>query len=244
MTTRIEYTQEQVEVMLSHFMEGTSSLEEEAMLADYFRTHDVKDEWREYKEMFAMFDAECVEVNDTPRTEDGSLAEMPKVVELKPKVALWRGIGIAASIAVVVSLVFMWEGRQTGTEQAQVADNDTTNIVQEIERVIYDSPKRQMADNSHSDIVESVPAPVRRVRHRQEEAEAVAMVDVNVTDTVTETSEVVVDSLPMPMHHRQYRRMPQDFMAEMDMNRIINDVKARGEKIRHEVEVACSPNLY
>ena len=244
MTTRIEYTQEQVEVMLSHFMEGTSSLEEEAILADYFRTHDVKDEWREYKEMFAMFDAECVEVNDTPRTEEGSLAEIPKVVELKPKVALWRGIGIAASIAVVVSLVFMWEGRQTGTEQAQVADNDTTNIVQEIERVIYDSPKRQMADNSHSDIVESVPAPVRRVRHRQEEAEAVAMVDVNVTDTVTETSEVVVDSLPMPMHHRQYRRMPQDFMAEMDMNRIINDVKARGEKIRHEVEVACSPNLY
>ena len=242
MTTRIEYTQEQVEVMLSHFMEGTSSLEEEAMLADYFRTHDVKDEWREYKEMFAMFDAECVEVNDTPRTEEDSLAEMPKVVELKPKVVLWRSIGIAASIAVVVTICMMWNGHEQVT--GQVADNDTTNIVQEIERVIYDSPKRQMADNSHSDIVESVPAPVRRVRHRQEEAEAVAMVDVNVTDTVTETSEVVVDSLPMPMHHRQYRRMPQDFMAEMDMNRIINDIKARGDKIREEVEVACSPNLY
>ena len=243
MTTRIEYTQEHVEVMLSHFMEGTSSLEEEAMLADYFRTHDVKDEWREYKEMFAMFDAGCAEVNDAPHSEDDALAEMPKVVELKPKVALWRGIGIAASIAVVVSLGFIWQGRQADVEQAQMADNDTTNIVQEIERVIYDSPKRQIADNLQTDIVESVPAaPVRKVRQKQE---AVAMADVNVSDTVAEADDVVADSLLRPiLDDRMYGRMPLGFMAEMDMNRIINDIKERGEKIRQEVDVASSPNLY
>ena len=237
MTTHIQYTQEQVEVMLSHFMDGTSSLEEEAMLANYFRTHDVKDEWKEYKEMFAMFDAERVEVDDAPHMETAPLADVPKRVELKPKVLLYRSLAIAASIAVVVTISIMLNGHDQVAEQ--VAENDTTNIVQEIERVVYDSPKHQMADNAEQQVVQPV---VQRVKVHNI-PKAIAKAEIN--DTVATVNEANVDSMVIEHHDaRQYRRMPQDYMAEMDMDRIINDVKARGEKIRHEVEVACSPNLY
>ena len=237
MTTHIQYTQEQVEVMLCHFMDGTSSLEEEAMLANYFRTHDVKDEWKEYKEMFAMFDAESVEGDDAPHMETAPLADVPKRVELKPKVLLYRSLGIAASIAVVVTISIMLNGHDQVAEQ--VAENDTTNIVQEIERVVYDSPKHQMADNAEQQVVQPV---VQRVKVHNI-PKAIAKAEIN--DTVATVNEANVDSMVIEHHDaRQYRRMPQDYMAEIDMDRIINDVKARGDKIREEVEIACSPKLF
>lgn len=64
MKMNIQYTIKDIELMLDHFMDGTSSLEEESALAEYFRTHDVGEEWKEYKEMFALFDngeVECTE---------------------------------------------------------------------------------------------------------------------------------------------------------------------------------------
>lgn len=37
-------------------MDGLTTIEEEKQLAEYFRTHEVSDQWQEYKEMFAWFD--------------------------------------------------------------------------------------------------------------------------------------------------------------------------------------------
>jgi 1-deoxy-D-xylulose-5-phosphate synthase len=77
----------------------------------------------------------------------------------------------------------------------------------------------------------------------KEAEKAIAKAEIN--DTVATVNEANVDSMVIEHHDaRQYRRMPQDYMAEIDMDRIINDIKARGDKIREEVEIACSPNLY
>lgn len=45
-----------IKKLAEHFMAGQTSVEEEKTLAEYFRSHDVSDEWRAYKEMFAWFD--------------------------------------------------------------------------------------------------------------------------------------------------------------------------------------------
>lgn len=69
MNKNIQYTIKDIELMLDHFMDGTSSLEEESALALYFRTHDVGEEWKEYKEMFALFDngeVACTEKAELP----------------------------------------------------------------------------------------------------------------------------------------------------------------------------------
>ena len=53
-----------IQRLLDRFLEGTSTLEEEKRLADYFHTHEVDEEWSAYKEMFAMFDKGEVEVKE------------------------------------------------------------------------------------------------------------------------------------------------------------------------------------
>ena len=47
---------QEIAQLLEKFMAGETSVAEEQMLAQYFRTHEVGEEWTEYKEMFALFD--------------------------------------------------------------------------------------------------------------------------------------------------------------------------------------------
>ena len=47
-----QYDKQEITRILEKFMTGETSLEEEKMLAQYFRTHAVGDEWQKYKEMF------------------------------------------------------------------------------------------------------------------------------------------------------------------------------------------------
>ncbi len=50
------YDKQEIVLLLDKFMNGVSGSTEEEMLAQYFRTHEVSEEWRVYKEMFALFD--------------------------------------------------------------------------------------------------------------------------------------------------------------------------------------------
>lgn len=50
------YTKEYIGQLLDRFMNGMTTLEEEVVLADYFRHSAVREEWTAYKEMFAYFD--------------------------------------------------------------------------------------------------------------------------------------------------------------------------------------------
>lgn len=58
------YSKEHIEQLLTRFMEGTSTLEEEDLLARYFKEKKhIPEAWKAYREMFAMFDAERDKVN-------------------------------------------------------------------------------------------------------------------------------------------------------------------------------------
>ena len=43
------YSQQQIEALLDKFMDGQTTVEEEALLADYFRSGDVPAEWEDYR---------------------------------------------------------------------------------------------------------------------------------------------------------------------------------------------------
>ena len=88
------YSQHQIEALLDKFMDGQTNVEEEALLADYFRSSDVPAEWEDYRLMFGYFD----------RGMEGDL-----VPEQKPQPSLtrllghrWWGIAAAAVITAVV----------------------------------------------------------------------------------------------------------------------------------------------
>ena len=48
----IHYTKEYIGQLLERYMEGTSTLEEEDIIADYLKGDDVPQEWEVYRELF------------------------------------------------------------------------------------------------------------------------------------------------------------------------------------------------
>ena len=112
------YDKQEIAHMLDKFMAGETSLNEEQMLAEYFRTNEVGDEWQEYKEMFALFDSGKVDIEPDvevaqPVNIDGEKVKtLPKDVNTKPKIIFrWMMTGIAASILFLIGFyIFRKEG--------------------------------------------------------------------------------------------------------------------------------------
>lgn len=142
-----QMTTQEVERLLQRFMDGTTTLEEEAQLGEFFSTHEVTGEWATYKEMFVMFDAGKVVV-EAPRR----------------KTLWWRWAGIAAAILLLIALGIVLRHQMSEkpnliakTDTMKTAPQpisqpsekieeqpDTTNKVKEIQRLSRPS-KRYMA---------------------------------------------------------------------------------------------------
>ena len=106
---------QEIAQLLSKFMAGETSVADEQMLAQYFRTHEVGEEWTEYKEMFALFDSGEVDIELVADPSDGinsansdKLPKKPKTVREKPKIVVFRWLvgGIAASVLLLLTLHF------------------------------------------------------------------------------------------------------------------------------------------
>lgn len=152
MKRHTQMTTQEVERLLQRFMDGTSTLEEEAQLAEFFRTHEVAGEWATYKDMFALFDEGKVEVEEKQKST-----------------AWWKYAGMAAAIALLLGLGFYFNSRNDEkphliaqadtiksnphTEQKQVEEQplkpveervDSVNKAKEMQR-INRPPKTYMA---------------------------------------------------------------------------------------------------
>lgn len=91
------YSQHQIEALLDKFMDGQTTVEEEAQLADYFRSHDVPAEWEDYRDMFSYFDSGMEGELVPEQTPQPSLTRLVG--------RRWWGIAAAAAItAVIVTL--------------------------------------------------------------------------------------------------------------------------------------------
>ena len=53
----IQYTKEVIEKLLQKYMDGTSTLDEEAILAQYFQGENIPEEWLCYQQMFQEIEA-------------------------------------------------------------------------------------------------------------------------------------------------------------------------------------------
>ncbi len=110
------YTKEYVEKLLDKFMDGTSTLEEEDILAQYFRHQEVPREWEEYRLLFQEIDAmrpvqaEIVEINPENRRKR------------------WMGWGVAAAVVAGI-LYFSVPSKQIEPTAPLTAKVDTTATV-------------------------------------------------------------------------------------------------------------------
>ena len=120
----IQYTKECIANLLDKFMAGTSTLEEEDILSQYFAQETIPAKWEQYRLLFAEFEA------------------MKSQSSAKPK-RRWIGWGVAAAAVVAGVLYLTMPSRQTGQDPdvplmvqadsttTQQAKPDTTSLPKE-----------------------------------------------------------------------------------------------------------------
>lgn len=119
-----QLSQQQASALLDRYMDGLTTLEEEAALRGYFSTHDdIPDEWQDYKVMFDYLDS-GMEEGDLPAQEP---QRTPFIAQMGRR---WWGIAAAACIAaaIVVTAVIHQPSSPTLPEQPAVTaqvDDDT-----------------------------------------------------------------------------------------------------------------------
>ncbi len=104
----IQYTKEYIAKLLDKYMDGTSTLDEETILSQYFRGKNIPEEWLCYKQMFEEIEA----MEPQPKTHN--------------RWAIWS---IAAAAVVAGVLYLAVSPRQTGFVPTEplTAQADTTN---------------------------------------------------------------------------------------------------------------------
>ena len=102
-----------IRLLLDRFMAGETSLEEEALLGEWFRQHpDVSDDLKEYQLMFGYFDEGMpLDYEAENHVEDAH----PKIKARMRR--LWLPIGMAASIALLFVIAIPRIGQQTGLQE-------------------------------------------------------------------------------------------------------------------------------
>ena len=110
------YSHQQIEALLDKFMDGQTTVEEEALLADYFRSGDVPAEWEDYRAMFDYFDRGM---------EDGRVpVEQSRPSLTRQMGRRWWGIAAAACITAAIVATAMLH-HPTTTTQSEIAEVDT-----------------------------------------------------------------------------------------------------------------------
>jgi len=120
-----QLSQQQAGALLDRYMDGLTTVEEEAALRRYFRDHDdIPDEWQDYKVMFTYIDS-GMEDGNLPALEEPRRAPLITLMGRR-----WWGIAAAAVItaAIVATAVLHQPSSPTLPEQPAVTaqvDDDT-----------------------------------------------------------------------------------------------------------------------
>ena len=108
----IRYTKAYIKDLLDKYMDGTSTLEEEDILANYFRGKDIPQEWEDYRQLFQEIEA---------------MKPLPKTSK--------RWIGWSVAAAIVAGILYVAVPRQqTIHQQADPLMAQSDTIVQSSEQ--------------------------------------------------------------------------------------------------------------
>ena len=107
----IRYTKAYIKDLLDKYMDGTSTLEEEDILANYFRGKDIPQEWEDYRLLFQEIEA----MKPQPKTNK-------------------RWIGWSVAAAIVAGVLYVAVPRQQTIQQTNPLMAQSDTIVQSSEK--------------------------------------------------------------------------------------------------------------
>ena len=217
-----QYNKEETAQLLSKFMAGETSVAEEQMLAQYFRTHEVSEEWTEYKEMFALFDSGEVDIEletDTSEqlnvSDGGKIRMLPKAVKEKPKIVTLRWMSaVAACALLLIGFFTMKKNGESLTETpkiAQVGDSAEVKSPVVTPPTTHDEPFAQ--------------ASPQKQNHRRKRSNVVKPHEENVGYMTDE----MVDQLLARNHQARIQQPATDFQETE------NEIKRRGELLTNDL---------
>ena len=134
-----------IRLLLDRFMAGETSLEEEALLGEWFRQHpDVSDDLKEYQMMFGYFDEGMPLDHEAEEHEENA---HPKAKARMRR--LWLPLSLAASIALLIGFAIPWIGRQTGhRDDSKMAQLDGRTTHEDVDSAVVHEEKSTNADLS------------------------------------------------------------------------------------------------
>ena len=134
-----------IRLLLNRFMAGETSLEEEALLGEWFRQHpDVSDDLKEYQLMFGYF--------DEGMPLDHEAEEHVENAHPKAKARmrhLWLSLSMAASIALLFVIAIPRIGQQTGhQDDSKMAQLDGRTTQEDVDSAVVHEEKSTDANLS------------------------------------------------------------------------------------------------
>ena len=112
----IRYSKTYIKDLLDKYMDGTSTLEEEDILADYFRGKNISQEWEDYRLLFQEIEA----MKPQPKTNK-------------------RWIGWSVAAAIVAGILYVAVPRQQTIQQTDPLMAQADSIVQSSEQAPIES---------------------------------------------------------------------------------------------------------
>ena len=239
MKRHTQMTTQEVERLLQRFMDGTSTLEEEAQLAEFFRTHEVAGEWATYKDMFALFDEGKVEVEEKQKST-----------------AWWKYAGIAAAIILLLGLGFYFNSRNDEKPHL-IAQTDSVKTTPQTEtKKVEDQPRKPVEHEESADTVKKVKEIQRITRPqktymaklspmKEEKAQPKQKNDLPDTIIFTESPYYIAsEELSEPVIQKSTLRAsaPQKQIdyEHLDYEEIKREIMQRGERLRDIGELATN----
>ena len=135
----IKYTKDYIAKLLDKYMDGTSTLEDEDVLAEYFRGQDIPQEWADYQQLFQEIEA---------------MKPQPKARKR------WMGWSAAAAVAVLFITITWQQTGQHDTEQ-------TSAILTAKADTVSCSQVEQKTDSATFQKVQPQPVKIKKRRLRK-----------------------------------------------------------------------------
>lgn len=157
-----------IRLLLDRFMVGETSLEEEALIGEWFRKHpDVSDDLKEYQMMFGYFDEGMpLDYEAEEHVENAH----PKAKARMRR--LWLPLSLVASIALLIGFAIPWVGRQTGhRDDSKMAQFEGRTPPEDVDSAVVHEEKSTDANLSMPEKIkksgDSVSPKTRKHKQRQ-----------------------------------------------------------------------------
>ena len=157
-----------IRLLLDRFMAGETSLEEEALIGEWFRQHpDVSDDLKEYQMMFGYFDEGMPLDHEAEEHVENA---HPKAKARMRR--LWLPLSLAASIALLIGFAIPWVGRQTGhRDDSKMAQFEGRTPPEDVDSAVVHEEKSTDANLSMPEKIkksgDSVSPKTRKHKQRQ-----------------------------------------------------------------------------